>query len=321
MGVWSAGVLLGPTGTNDWLQVESGQEVGFRIQKGFSGSPVWDESLGGVVGIVAASDVQSRAAFIITTSLISKACPGLKFSSAAIRFPECRKKKLKLFLCHSYHDKSSVRKLYKRFQSDGFDPWLDEEKLLPGQDWQLEISNAVRSSDAVLVFLSQNSMTKSGYVQKEIKIALDLADEQPEGRIFLIPIRLEECATPDRLTQFQWVNLFDDIGYERLLKSLIRLTDSLGVQLEAPKSKREFVEQPTSSANSILFLASDPSNTTRLRLGEELREIQEKLQFAKHRDSFSLNARWSIRPTDLSQALLDINPLIVHFSGHGTSDG
>jgi hypothetical protein len=319
-GVWSAGVLLGPTGTNEWLQVESSQEIGFRIQPGFSGSPVWDESLGGVVGIVAASDAQSRAAFIITTSLISKVWPGLKFRSPEVLSPERRKKKLKVFLCHSSQDKSNVRKLYKRLQSAGFDPWLDEEKLLPGQDWQIEISNAVRSSDAVLVLLSQNSITKSGYVQREIKIALDLAEEQPEGRVFLIPIRLEECVVPNRLTQFQWVDLFDDRGYERLLKSLILLTDSLGVQLEPPKPKRELVEQPI-SANSILFLASDPSDTTRLRLGEELREIQEKLQLAKFRDRFSLNARMSIRPADISQALLDITPQIVHFSGHGTSDG
>jgi hypothetical protein len=72
---------------------------------------------------------------------------------------------------------------------------------------------------------------------------------------------------------------------------------------------------------TILFLAADPTNASRLRLGEELREIQEKLQLAKLRDQFRLEQRMSVRPADLSQALLDVQPQIVHFSGHGTATG
>lgn len=72
---------------------------------------------------------------------------------------------------------------------------------------------------------------------------------------------------------------------------------------------------------SVLFLASDPTNASRLRLGEELREIQEKLQLAKLRDQFTLEQRMSVRPADISQALLDVQPEIVHFSGHGSATG
>lgn len=72
---------------------------------------------------------------------------------------------------------------------------------------------------------------------------------------------------------------------------------------------------------TILFVAADPTDAARLRLGEESREIQEKLQLAKMRDLFEFDQRWSVRPEDLSQALLDVKPQIVHFSGHGTSAG
>jgi hypothetical protein len=72
---------------------------------------------------------------------------------------------------------------------------------------------------------------------------------------------------------------------------------------------------------TILFLSSDPTDASRLRLSEELREIQEKLQLAKMRDQFNLHQRMSLRPTDISQALLDIQPQVVHFSGHGTLGG
>lgn len=129
-------------------------------------------------------------------------------------------RRLRVFLCHSSGDKPPVRNLYHRLQADGFDPWLDEEDLLPGQDWQREIPLAIRRSDIVVVCLSSSSITKTGYIQKELKFALDVADEQPEGTIFIIPVRIEECEIPERLSRWQWVNLFQPNGYERLVRSL-----------------------------------------------------------------------------------------------------
>lgn len=127
---------------------------------------------------------------------------------------------LKIFLCHSTSDKPKVRELYHKLRKDGFNPWLDEEDLLPGQDWQQEIPNAVKSSDIVLICLSKLSINKIGYVQKEIKYALDIADEQPDGTIFLIPAKLEECDVPERLKKWHWVNLFGENGYQHLMRSL-----------------------------------------------------------------------------------------------------
>jgi hypothetical protein len=89
---------------------------------------------------------------------------------------------------------------------------------------------------------------------------------------------------------------------------------------------RPFLEQVVPERNelartiTILFLAADSSNLSRLRLGEELREIQEKLQLAKLRERFNLQQRLSVRPADISQALLDVQPQIVHYSGHGAPD-
>ena len=53
-------------------------------------------------------------------------------------------------------------------------------------------------------------------VQKEIRIALDAADEMPEGRIFIIPLRLEPCRVPDRLAHLQWFDYFGKGGLGRL---------------------------------------------------------------------------------------------------------
>jgi TIR domain len=73
---------------------------------------------------------------------------------------------LQVFLCHSSADKEVVRDLFGKLVRDGFKPWLDEENILPGQDWNTEIRRAVRNSHVVVVCLSRSSITKEGYVQK-----------------------------------------------------------------------------------------------------------------------------------------------------------
>ena len=144
-----------------------------------------------------------------------------------------------VFLCHSSDDKPIIRDLYYRLKNDGIKPWLDEEDILPGQAWEREIPNAVRASDVVIVCLSKGATTKTGYIQKEIKYALDIADEQPEGAIFIIPLKLEECDIPDRLRRWQWVNYYDQSGYDRLLQSLSLKNQSRNSMLVVPEQKSQ----------------------------------------------------------------------------------
>ena len=78
----------------------------------------------------------------------------------------------------------------------------------------------------------------------------------------------------------------------------------------------------SAAQTGILFLAAEPTNASRLRLGEEFRKIHEKLKLAKLSEQFKLELpQLSLRPGDITQALLDTNPQIVHFSGHGDSTG
>jgi hypothetical protein len=128
--------------------------------------------------------------------------------------------KLKVFLCHAQEDKPIVRRLYSRLIKDGVQPWFDEEDLIAGQDWEVEIEKAVRNTDLVLVCLSNKSVTKAGYVQKEIKYALDVADQQPEDTVFIIPLKLEACILPNRLKKWQALDFFSKTGYNKLIKSL-----------------------------------------------------------------------------------------------------
>lgn len=134
---------------------------------------------------------------------------------------------LRAFMCHCSEDKHAVRILTKRLQHDGIKTWLDEENLLPGQNWDDEITKAVRASDVVVVCLSRKAIKKSGYVQREIRFAIEMASEQPEGAIFLVPTKLEECDVPLKLRDLQFVRIYEPTGYERLLNALQRRAEQV----------------------------------------------------------------------------------------------
>lgn len=132
---------------------------------------------------------------------------------------DSKQRPLRVFLCHSVDDKAAVRQLYHRLNSNQVDVWLDTEKLLPGQDWSFEIVNAIKESDIVIVCLSK-VFNQIGYWQKEVRMALEEAELRPEGTIFIIPIKLDDCDVPEKLKRWHWVNLFEKGGYSHLLNAL-----------------------------------------------------------------------------------------------------
>ncbi len=125
-----------------------------------------------------------------------------------------------IFLSYANEDKKKVRAIHRKLRNEQLKPWIDVADILPGQEWDKTITNAIRSARFVIVFLSNNSVSKRGYVQKEIKEALDAADKLPEGDIFIIPVRLEECTVPERLSKWQWINIFRRHGFRKLVNAL-----------------------------------------------------------------------------------------------------
>ena len=67
----------------------------------------------------------------------------------------------------------------------------------------------------------------------------------------------------------------------------------------------------------ILFLGANPSGTSRIRIDEEIREIQQEIQLGKDRDRIQIEVRSAVRPRDITRAMADIRPHLVHFAGHG----
>ena len=149
---------------------------------------------------------------------------------------ESQNRPLRVFFCYAKEDVVAVSKLYRQLKTEGWiDPWLAEKNILPGQDWEFEIRKAIKSSDIVLAFLSNVSILKEGYLHKELKLALDVASEKPEGTIFVIPLKLEDCEIPGSLQKKQWLDYYAVGSYERLLASLQLRAKELGANVNIYK--------------------------------------------------------------------------------------
>jgi len=127
---------------------------------------------------------------------------------------------LRIFLLYAHSDQEVVRRLYQRLGKDGASVWLDEKRILPGQDWEYEIRKAIHGSDMIIVCLSRQFIKQGGYRHQELKIALERAKSLPESEIFLVPARLEKCDMPKSLRRWQRVDLFEMNGYGKLLSAL-----------------------------------------------------------------------------------------------------
>jgi len=154
--------------------------------------------------------------------------------------------KLKIFLCHTTKDKPQVLDYYYHLTDDGYSSvWIDEEKLIPGHDWKLEIEKALQSSNVVIIFISKKSVNKEGYVQHEIKDAVKLAKKNTKPTL-IIPAKLEECSTPENLSEWTSVDLYRKDGFRKLKQIL--------------NSYEERVQVETSTNNSDLYKPADVEN-------------------------------------------------------------
>jgi formylglycine-generating enzyme required for sulfatase activity len=123
--------------------------------------------------------------------------------------------------------------VYRRLQENGLQRWLDEKDLVGGQEWEKAIPIALQASDYILIFFSRNSIPKIGYVQNEFKLALEAWKQTPEGMIRTIPVRLDNSEVPREFRKFQWIDLFDGGGFDRIIQT-IRVGESHRLQHLTP---------------------------------------------------------------------------------------
>lgn len=126
----------------------------------------------------------------------------------------------KIFISYAKEDFIYAERLYNYLEDNGFKPWIDKEGILPGQDWNFVIKKELREANYIILILSDISVQKRGYIQREFKTALDYVEEKLEDDIYLIPLKINNCVVPEKLSRFQWLEYEPLENFELILRSL-----------------------------------------------------------------------------------------------------
>ena len=130
-----------------------------------------------------------------------------------------------VFVAYAVEDLAVVRRLCDALTVAGCHPWLDKDKLLPGQNWPRAIERAIEISDAFVACFSPRSVVKYGQFQSELRYALDCARLLPLDQLFVVPVRLEPCKLPALIArELQYADLFPvwERGVRRVVRSVRR---------------------------------------------------------------------------------------------------
>lgn len=139
---------------------------------------------------------------------------------------------LKVFLSYAREDRQAIEALYDRLEAERFEPWMDVRKILPGQNWEIEIDRALREANVVIAWLSNSSVSKRGFVQREANFAIDNLKFKLPTDIYFIPVLLEPCEVPTHLAIRQYIDINTPNAWEQLLASLTLAASQQSIAIE-----------------------------------------------------------------------------------------
>ena len=160
-----------------------------------------------------------------------------------------------VFISYAREDVEKAQCLYEQLTEAGIEVWFDKEALFPGQEWKTTIQKAIERCDFFIALLSKSYVSKIGFVQNEIRYALDLLDLRPPERVFIIPARLDESETSyPKLGALHRVDLFEDwnFGVNRIICS-IRAYAEDETECKQLKSQLESIAQRISTLEYVVL--------------------------------------------------------------------
>ena len=251
-------------------------------------------------------------------------------------------KPVKLFFAFASDDEqgaSSFMRRFRRLERNGDVETMHHNKIPVGEnETELEaVKRYIRDTHILILLLSADFLNSDRWFDLEETVRVERA-----AGTKVIPVILRDCEWRDEM--FGGAVTLPRSG-QAMLSAEGGRRDEVFTEVEkevkaviAVVAKEKPTDKPSkppvtatdatshtptvnNSFKKILFLASNPTSTGRLRLDKEYREITASLERANYRAQFDLESKWAVRPRDLSRAVLDYSPQIIHFSGHGLGDG
>jgi hypothetical protein len=147
-----------------------------------------------------------------------------------------------IFLGYPSEHRSAAEEVYVFLQSLGHSVWMDTNALVGGAEWRRERELAQRSAKLIVHLCAEEMMSRPGDVNREIKLTLDLIEDQPLGALFAVFLRLTDFRLPIELTRFQYIDRFRDDWRSRLEAAVAKRQQQLsgnGMRRESGEIVRE----------------------------------------------------------------------------------
>lgn len=125
-----------------------------------------------------------------------------------------------VFISYAKEDSEFALSLNSRLMNKAIFTWIDTDKILPGINWKSAIDDAIASSHFVIILLSKNSYTKTGYFQREIKYAIDQQVLRPNGELYIIPLILDDLDIPREFKDIHCERVSSGQWFDRIIKSI-----------------------------------------------------------------------------------------------------
>ena len=230
---------------------------------------------------------------------------------------------LSVFISYAIEDKKIVDELYDSLKAiDWIDPWRDKDKILPGQDWRNTIGDALKNAGAVIVCLSNQSVSKEGYFQIEIRTALTIATEKPNNTIFVIPLKLEECFVPKELQEIQWVDYFGLQKQTSFSKVIESLKYRYRQKIKARSADLAYIDitDPDKSKQYLTSLPPEIGNLTNLTLLDvsynRLSSIPSSICNLKNLKELNLEGNPLPIPAEVIEKIKDPQTILDYYFSH-----
>ncbi|MBO9656597.1 MAG: TIR domain-containing protein [Agrobacterium tumefaciens] len=145
-----------------------------------------------------------------------------------------------VFLSYTSGDRDRVEPIADRLAASGIDAWIDVKRLKAGQNWDFEIRRALERAVVIVVFISNKSVTKRGYVQREIRLGLEKAEEKLADDIYLIPVLLDDdVIVPNQIKDLQFLRASDESFEQNLIDAIKHQFERIGSTIEGLQGEAE----------------------------------------------------------------------------------
>jgi hypothetical protein len=195
---------------------------------------------------------------------------------------------LSVFISYSHRDKQIARSLARALKKQGLHVWIDEGELRTGDSIISRIASAIDEVEYIVALVSANSVS-SVWCKKEIALAVNRGLKQ--GRVRILPLRLDDVEMPPSLQDVMYLQI-DSSNPTQVVKRLIR---------DVRRHHQENIEQQT----SLYSLRFKPLATKSAFSSQQLKRMLRELTQADPTDYHVLNRAMKSLMKDYSIPAID----------------